>query len=208
MPRRPSAATAATTSAVHLPFPALPTSISNEVAGLRDRVDLLNSDVRELHNGVRIHDLEEATSRMAWREPRELLETLAIERGVSWVDIARLVGVSIPALRKWRLGENVSTENRRKLAHLTAFLDMISTAPIADAAAWMELRLATETTLTAGDVYLAGRVDLLLDRAFGRITGYQLLDEFDHDWRQRHAADDRFEVRRGADGDISLAEIG
>ena len=206
MTAAPSAATAATTSTVHLPSLAPPTSISNEVAGLRDRVDLLNSDVRDLHNGVRTHDLEEATSRLAWREPRELLDVLAVERGLSWVDIARLVGVSIPALRKWRLGENVSPDNRRKLARLAAFLEMVAGAPVDDAAAWMELRLASDTTLTAADVYLAGRVDLLLDRAYGRISGYQLLDDFDPEWRRHHAADDRFEKRLGADGNICMVE--
>jgi transcriptional regulator with XRE-family HTH domain len=201
-----STTTAAWSGTVQLPARAPATSMSNEVAGLRDRVDLLHADVRDLHNGARTQDLEEATSALTQREPRELLDVLAVARGMSWVDIARLVGVSIPALRKWRLGENVSSENRQKLARLTAFLDMIARAPIHDVAAWMEITLTSDTTLTPADIYLGDRVDLLLERAFERMTAYQLLDQFDADWRRQHAADDRFTKRVADDGNVTLVE--
>ena len=144
-----SPATAADTGTVHLPSFAPPTNM-DMVAGLRDLIGLLNTDARDLHNNMQTDALEEATSRLAWREPRELLDVLAVERGLSWVDIARMVGVSIPALRKWRHGENVAPDNRRKLAQLTAFLSMIGTAPIVDPAAWMEIRNRAVPSGTVG----------------------------------------------------------
>ncbi len=183
-----------------------PTTISNSAGDLRSIVWLLHTDVRELHNNTRERDLDELASRRAWSEPSELLDELAATRGLAWVQIARLVGVSVPALRKWRLGETVSPDNRRELARLAEFFGMITSAPIGDPAAWLELRLAEETTLTGLDIYAARRADLLLELAFGHITAVRLLEEFDPQWREKHGRDERFAVRVSADGNLSIIE--
>ncbi len=183
-----------------------PTTISNSAGDLRSIVWLLHTDVRELHNNTRERDLDELASRRAWSEPSELLDELAATRGLAWVQIARLVGVSVPALRKWRLGETVSPDNRRELARLAEFFGMITSAPIGDPAAWLELRLAEETTLTGLDIYAARRADLLLELAFGHITAARLLEEFDPQWREKHGHDERFAVRVSADGNLSIIE--
>src|SRR5947208_1664383 len=97
-------ATAADTATIKTPKTPSPTfaSLSRRTALLRDHVQLTQSDVVELHQTVQLGDLDERTSRVAFQESVELLEVLASESGLSWATIARLVGVSDAAVRKWR----------------------------------------------------------------------------------------------------------
>ncbi len=59
--------------------------------------------------------LESRTDEAAKGAPADLLSELA-DLGFSWTSVARIVGVSIPAVRKWRQGDAVSGHNRRRLA--------------------------------------------------------------------------------------------
>src|SRR5262245_59725114 len=112
-------ATAGGTGALRRPEPTLPPTFAplvKRTALLRDRVQLTQSDVLELQRSVQITDLDERASRVAVQEPGDLLDALATEFGLSWTTIARMVGVTDAAVRKWRRGEPIAPENRRRLA--------------------------------------------------------------------------------------------
>jgi hypothetical protein len=75
-----------------------------------------------------------------------------------------------------------------------------------DPCSWLEVPLADGTRVTAADIYAAGRADILLDWAGGRLTAEEMLDAFDCDWRSRYATDDRFELAIADDGQPMLVE--
>ena len=69
----------------------------------------------------------------------ELLVELTEAHGLGWSDIGRLVGVSVPAIRKWRLGGDASSANHVALARLAAFMEMLQESGISDATTWLTL---------------------------------------------------------------------
>jgi hypothetical protein len=201
-------ATAGGTGAIRPPEPATPTfaPLVKRTALLRDRVQLTQSDVLELHRSVQISDLDERASRVAVQEPGDLLDALAAEFGLSWTTIARMVGVTDAAVRKWRRGEPIAPENRRRLARGVAFLQILSTFPIQDAASWLEMRISGDATITAVDLFSEGRADLLFELVGNRATPHQVLEGFDPNWRRNYAADERFEVVEGPDGEPVISQ--
>ncbi|MGH9103705.1 MAG: hypothetical protein ACRDYD_12095, partial [Acidimicrobiales bacterium] len=79
---------------------------------LRNVTRLLGQDVAEagrqvseVHHQVFQAQLNAKARDMAKRPAIEMLDELA-GRGFAWRDIARLVGVSVPAVRRWRQGES------------------------------------------------------------------------------------------------------
>ena len=101
---------------------ALSEGVLNTTGHLRSRVRIIEDDARSL--GQEIADkrhsaledtLERRTTIEARKSVRELLEELG-EFGFAWRDIARLLHVSVPSLRKWRLGEQATGANRRSVA--------------------------------------------------------------------------------------------
>ena len=183
-------------------------SVLNRASALRDNVGFLHEDVADLHQAVRSKALDERTTIAAMRSANELLRELASERGLSWALIAKLAGVTPTAIRKWRRGEAITPENRRSLARVAVFLDMVAeaTLPLADPASWLEMPLSDESTLTPTDLYAADRLESLLEVASARIGAHAALDEFDPNWRTTHARDDRFRVEEAADGGRSIVE--
>ena len=129
----------------------------------------------------------------------ELLAKLSA-LGFSWRDIARIVGISVPALRKWRLGGTATGDNRKKLATLVAFCDIANTRfRIPQIAAWLEAPVHPEAPLTCLDMMAGGRFDLVLRLARDVSPDPQtVLDEFEPGWRERYASD--VEVFTGPDG--------
>ena len=115
-------------------------------------------------------------------------------------DIARVVGVSTPALRKWRLGGTATGENRRRVATLVAFCDIAgSRFSISDVACWLEAPLDPQTPLTGLDLMAGGRFDLVLQLVRDRDPDPQaVLDEFEPNWRDRYSSP--VEVFTGPDG--------
>ncbi len=65
-------------------------------------VRVLQEDVTAGRREVREWDLDERTAAKARLDALALLEELSTDRGFSWSDIARLSGVSVSAVRKWR----------------------------------------------------------------------------------------------------------
>jgi len=176
-------------------------SLTQETAGLRDTARFLHDDASALHHRTQKHDLSARTSVKARASVQDLLNELA-DRGYSWSMIARLAGVSVPALRKWRLGDSPSGENRRKIAELAALTDFLEEYMINDVPGWLEIPLDSDAPISCADVCAAGRIDLVLDFAAHRIPEpHSLLDAFDPHWR---SSTSDFEVYTAPDGSPSI----
>lgn len=172
---------------------------------LRSEVDALGGQVQELHSEVRERDLADRSFEKARKSVAMLLEELAGERGMSWTDIAEVVGVSVAAVRKWRKGGDASPDSRMKLAQIAALLDLLEEkGVISDPASWLEM----EFSLGAGyflrplDLYLDGHVNELLELADERTDGAaQVLDRVRPNWRESRSP---FEVVPDEDGQRSI----
>lgn len=200
---RPTAA-----SAVGSPrAPAATAELIPQVATLRYEADILRDETISLDRRVHAFDLELRTDDWQTRSVHSLLSAISERWGVGWSAIARMVGVSVPALRKWRLGEAASPTNRRALARLAATLEMLGEQfLIEDPASWLEIPLAG-STVSLVDIYAAGRQDLVIEYAGRRIgSAEQLLADFDPEWRA--GLDARFETLVAPDGHLAIRERG
>lgn len=171
---------------------------------LRTEVDMLGGEIHELHGEVREQEMADRTREKAAKSVADLLEELAGDRGMSWSDIAEVVGVSVSAIRKWRKGGDASPGSRLNLARIAALLDVLEEkAPIADPAGWMEmdLPLAAGYFIRPLDLYLEGHIDALLDLAERRQEAVQVLDRVRPNWRESRSD---FEAFRDADGERSI----
>jgi len=169
-------------------------------AGLRDESSLLSDDAKDLHRRALLHNLDTRTAPHAQRPVVDLLQSLS-ESGFAWSEIARLIGVSVPALRKWRSGESPTGGNRRRLAQLLAMVDFLANDYLVDdTASWMDVPISSQAPLAPNDLYEMGRLDLVLDWASQRLEGHEVLDEALPNWRERYASD--FEVVRWLDGQL------
>lgn len=200
------AAPATRTSTVTTPHIDQPTRLSSDVVAnsagaLRSDVNQLSASVAETHKHSLAIQLEARTDEAAKRAPEHLLSELSDE-GLSWTAIARLVGVSVPGVRKWRKGETVSGENRRKLAGVVAFVGILRRDHlIADVASWLDMPLAG-SNLNGIDVYATGQIADLTEYAADHISGSQLLDRTIPDWRD--GLDATFEVFTADDGQRAI----
>lgn len=182
-------------------------SVSKRAANLRDVWELTGQDVKELHHETVLAALDERAAVFGVQEPGQLLEALGTEYGLAWSTVAKMIGVTPTAIRKWRRGEPLTPQNRQRLTHLLAFLELLrSPFPVADPASWLEMPISAEATLTPADLYAANRRDLLVDLASLRQGSHAVLDAFEPEWRTRYAVDDRFSIVRAPDGELSLWE--
>ena len=197
----------APTAARNVAEPALPRPTAGEliprVSSLRVRSDILNADATELGTEVFLLNLAERAAVQERHGVRTMLESLAAA-GLSWTLMSRVLGVSIPAIRKWRLGEGASPESRHAVAELAALLEMLKEQfMIEDPAAWLEIPLAG-TSKTVADVVAANRLDLVFDYASAWISSpQQLLDRFAPAWREELAAR-KYETYVVPDGGLAI----
>lgn len=139
-----------------------------------------------------------------YRAPHvELLGHLSDEFGLSWTAVASVVHVSIPAIRKWRTGGDITDGNRLALAKLVALCDQLQAVGVEWPAAWLDRRVWSSVPVRLLDVAAADRMDLLLSHASGDLDGVDVLDAFSPDWRERFAAE-RTEVLFDQDGRPTL----
>jgi hypothetical protein len=173
-----------------------------QTAELRDRADRLSADAKNLHSQVQGEELDRRAMHRAQADPGDLLTAAGEDLGMSWNLLARLVGVTPTAIRKWRRGQPITPDNRRSLAHVIAFSEALSEVNprITDPALWLETRLHAGTTITGADLFAAGRIDALLDVAAERISATDALEIFDPQWRQRYPSDNQFSVVVAEDG--------
>jgi DNA-binding transcriptional regulator YiaG len=181
------------------------TELNRAAAGIRDIADLRHRDISSLHGQTQ--DLELNT--LAHRRLRDgvgaLLEELSDRRGVAWSQLAKVIGVSVPAVRKWRTGQSApSPDNKMLLATLAAFFDLLDRGIISDPAGWVEAPI-NDTVLSGFDVYLTPNGPIaLLEFANGRISADELLDRQVPGWRERHRRDPRFRIERASDGKAAI----
>ncbi len=147
--------------------------------------------------------LDSTISETALRDTKGLLAELA-DRGFAWSDIARLLRVSVPALRKWRTGEAEPTgPNRRSIARLVAFISILEDqCGVENACAWFETPFIDSYMITPIDLYVEECYEAIHDVAGGRLTAATALDRYIPGWRQSGAS--RVEVFTAADGGVAI----
>ncbi|WP_345453890.1 helix-turn-helix transcriptional regulator [Arthrobacter gyeryongensis] len=137
---------------------------------------------------------------------KDLLELLA-DAGFAWRDLARMLGVSVPAIQKWRKGEKSSGENRLKLAGLIAAIDLIASQfHIQDIESWFEMPIVEGVPVTPIDLWAANQAFLVLEFASGHLNPEEALNRFDPSWRETY--DSQFETFRAQDGQMSIRPKG
>jgi hypothetical protein len=180
---------------------------------LTENIGFPRSYTRTIHEGVgSLHrkstfaEWNNRTNQRSRSGVHDILSELA-DLGFAWRDLARLVGVSVPAIQKWRRGEGTTGENRRKVASLIAACDMIAqNFGIQEVSSWMEMPVLDDVPITPMDLWIAERVDLVFDLASGHVDAEQIVTALDHDWRTRHRSD--FEVFKASDGQLSIRPKG
>lgn len=196
-----------TTAAVHRfrqPESTRAYALTERWGALQENVDSLRDDIGRNHLSSLRLALSIHAEEKARIEPRQLLNDLSRGRGMSWTAISRMLGVSIPAIRKWRNGEPLSPDNRQRLALLYSLLDMLEdTFHIAEVATWMDMRLVEGVPVTPADLFRGNALSLLLELANSRRDGQSALDEFMPNWREEYPRSD-FEVFTAADGELSI----
>jgi len=180
--------------------------LTEDIGWDRSRVRYLHQAYDDLHQRSHFVEWRTVTSERARIGMTNLLEQIA-SLGFAWRDIARLVGVSVPAVQKWRRGESASGQSRAKVASLLAACDLIvEHYPVQDLGTWFEVPLTLGVPVTPTDLYAAARVDLVFEFASGQSDPEDVLTDFDPEWRERYRSD--FEVFRGGDGELSIRPKG
>jgi transcriptional regulator with XRE-family HTH domain len=179
-------------------------SLLNQAAELNAKATWIGEDASILHRDVLIATLNDRTKEQVKRSVRDMLTDLG-DDGFSWRDIARVIGVTVPAVQKWRRGERASPDRVVRLGTMCALVDILGQHGIQEVASWFELRLQPEVAVTCLDLAAAGRYDLVLKWGTSRhgVPADSIFDEFDADWRSTRV-DDLFEVFPADDGVMSI----
>lgn len=180
-----------------------------DVGHLRNVARLLGNNVAdtarqagEVHRQAFDAQLNARARDLGRRPAADLLESIA-NGGFAWRDIARLIGVSVPAVRRWRQGEPPTGSHLLAIARLLAFADILRVDHlVSDVAAWMEMPLVPEAPITGIDLAVDGRFGDLLDLAANHDSPEALLDRWQPEWRDRYVSE--FEVFEAADGEMGL----
>ena len=179
-----------------------PPRLTTEVGGIRSVARALHDDVDDLHKRTHEDEWRMAAAERGRASVTSMLTELA-DLGFAWRDIARMVGVSVPAVQKWRKGEKASGDSRIRIASLLAACDLITSHYMVDEiASWFEMPLSSSAPVTPIVLYSANRADLVFEFASGHVDPEALLSEFDPDWRERYRSD--FEVFDAGDGNRSI----
>jgi len=176
--------------------------LTEDIGFERGQVRDLDERYGKLHDRSFAVEWRTQTTIRAKESTAQLLALLA-DSGFAWRDIARLVGVSLPAVKKWRRGDGVSGENRRRVASLIALCDVIEDHySITELASWFEMPILDGINLTALDLYEANRADLIFRLASGHDDPERVATDFRLDWRT--ALTSEFETFKSADGELSI----
>jgi hypothetical protein len=201
-----SSQTGTTPTSVIMPSMGVPTRIlayenSEKARNLITRAAVLKEDVQENHVQALNMEWNVLTTHRVRSNALDLLGLLA-DQGFAWRDIARMIGVSVPAVQKWRRGEKIMGENRFKLARLVAAQDLIASQNhIQDIESWFETPIPG-APITPIDMWAAKKTFLVLEYASGHLSSEEALTQFDPDWRSTY--DSPFETFLGEDGFRSI----
>lgn len=176
--------------------------LTDKSGDLRSRVRLLSRDVDETHQLNYKLEWSVGTQKRAASSPQALLGDLAL-LGFAWRDLARLIGVSVPAIQKWRRGEGASGENRQRLASLLAGCDLIRDHYlVSEITSWFEMPIVEGIPVTSIDLWATGNQHLVFEYASGHVDPESALTAFDEEWREHYRSD--FETFVGDDGKRSI----
>jgi hypothetical protein len=183
-----------------------PARLVADTAELRDDLNDTTTLATQLHNNAEGLHLAQETRRLEAVSPVDLLDALADELLFPWSILARVVGVSPTAVRKWRRGEAVTPNHHHRLAEFLAFCRTLQHRDprIDDVPRWLDMPVDTRSDVSRLDLFLTGTRAGLLDLASARRTGEDLLDEEAEGWRERAATTRRFVVLDHEDGTTSL----
>jgi hypothetical protein len=172
-------------------------------AGLRDEKAIEHKDAKLNHHLAIADDLDKRAVLKAREGVPALLDELAA-RGFSWREIAKLAGVSVPAVRKWRAGAPSSPERRTDLARAAGLCDLLDEFHVVDPAGWLMTPIIKDAPVAWVDLYRAGLAEWVVDAAAPNRAPdpHRLLDLFDPEWRQKYRTD--YEVFEAEDGELSI----
>ncbi|MGQ0846884.1 MAG: hypothetical protein ACT4QF_22415 [Sporichthyaceae bacterium] len=177
-------------------------TLTAEIGGFRSISRDLNERLSNLQQRSHLNDWAKLTNARARSGTKTLLDELAA-LGFAWTDVARMIGVSVPALQKWRRGEGVTGTNRQRVASLLAACDLIGEYYlIEEIASWFEMPITLGVPVTPVALWVEGRQDLVFELASGHADAEQVLDSWDSEWRERFRSE--FEVFVADDGQRSL----
>lgn len=179
-------------------------SITRQFGTLRDETSILDADVSVNHRAAQLQTLDLLARDRARGEVVGLLEELATGRGLGWSEIARLVGVTVQAVNKWRRREPVTGQNRLAVARVAALLELLADVPVNDPAGWLEIPVLEGYSLRHLDLYRLNRADLLFELAHLRVAPEAALEELDPNWRARYRLE--HEVYEAEDGQLSVRQ--
>lgn len=177
--------------------------LNESVGVLRSSVRILGQDTDDLHKKTFTTEWHERTREWAKRSVQELLEEVA-DLGFAWRDIARMMDVTVPAIRKWRQGERATGENRHRLAGLVASCHQVmDDYCVNEVASWFETPVLYQVPVTPIDLWAGQQPDLVLEHASGHSDPESILTAFDPEWREHYRSND-VDVVTGTDGHRSL----
>lgn len=179
-------------------------AIKTDWSGMfRSIANIVNDVATETHQTDYLLQVRLRTSELVGAGGQTLLGTLA-DMGFAWRDIARMVGVSVPAIQKWRRGEGLTGENARKLARLVAACEVIQkfNPMITDVTLWFEAPIVDEAPVTPIDLWASGNQQLVFEHARLEVDPLTAMDSFDPNWRETYRSE--FETFRAGDGDLSV----
>ena len=181
---------------------ALTAEVHDDAARIADRAKGLNERAQHAH-------LDQRAATLSQSDPDLLLGELADVAGMPWSLVAKLLGVSPTAVRKWRKGGTLAPDSRLRLARIVVFCEMVREADprIVDPALWLQTPMTSATVLTRGDLYALHRADDLLVMAAGRRSPDEVLDGAAPSWRTSHAADPHHRVVLAEDGVPSIVPV-
>lgn len=186
--------------------PTAATQLTERVGSLRKATKFNHEDAAGLHRETLFREWQITSAARGKAAPSALLEELS-DLGFAWRDVARMLGVSVAAVQKWRRGDGVTGANRLKIASLLAVCDMATAHyGISEVASWFEMPLVSGCPITPIDLYSQERPDLVFDYASGHSDPEQALTDFDPEWRERYRSS--FEVYEAADGALAIRPKG
>lgn len=182
-------------------------------AWLAGEAGVIHRQTRDLHERASLNrraallgDLDAREQEVAARNGLDLLHSLS-DSGLAWRDVARIVGVSVPAVQKWRRGEGMSGARRLSLARLVALLDILNDHMISDPASWLEMPVKQGVSVSRIELLCSDRFDLVLslivDETAPVVEVERVLDEYAPSWRETRSRDG-FESFVAEDGVVSI----
>ena len=176
--------------------------LTEDADDLRHRAKSLNVDIEETHQKVYESEWAVLTQQRGAQSSTDLLDELG-DLGFAWRDIAKMVGVTVPAVQKWRRGERITGPNRLKVAKLMAACDfLMSHYYVDDVASWFEMPLNEAAPITPVSLWASGHTKLFFDYATRHVTADDTLTKFEPEWRERYRSD--YETFRDAEGSVGI----